>query len=212
MPGSLVSFEGIDGCGKSTQVALLETYLRSIEVPVAVFREPGGTEVGEKIREVLLHPGSIISKHAEVLLYLSSRAQLTAQKILPYLEHDYVVLLDRFADSSVAYQGYGRGLPVETIIQMNSFAIQNRYPDLTFLLKISVDASGERLSGRVPDRLEGEGNDFKGKVGEGYEMLARRFSGRFVTIDGEKPPQQVHQKILKELRDRKLFSIPGVRG
>ena len=198
--GSLFSFEGIDGCGKTTQIYGIRDDLLELGYRVEVFREPGGTALGEELRRIVLHRKDFpICERTEVLLYVTSRAQLVHEKVLPSLEQGTIVLLDRYADSSVAYQGYGRRLPVEEIIRLNDFAIEKRYPCKTFFIDISVEEAESRLSGKEKDRLEGEEQEFFHRVRLGYLALAKRFSDRFVILEGEQPPDVLRKIILRSV-------------
>lgn len=206
MKGRLIAFEGIDGCGKTSQIRFLEERLRKIGKEVMIVREPGATSLGEEIRQILLHTDLEIHGRAELLLYTASRAQLTQQTILPALEEGGIVIADRFADSSVAYQGYGRQLPIESVIRINGFAIQDRYPDLTVLLDISVEESITRLHDKELDRLESEDIDFRHRVRDGYLEISRRFSDRYVVMDGMRDPYELHEDIFGLLQFRRLLS------
>ena len=145
-----ITFEGIDFCGKSTQIRLLEEYLSSNNKKVQVIREPGGTEISEKIRHMLLDKeNSRMYMQTEFLLFSASRAQLVREKIRPYLDKGFYVISDRFHDSSTAYQGYGRGLPVEVILAISNLAIGETVPDLTFIIDIPIDVADQRKIGRA---------------------------------------------------------------
>jgi len=196
--GSLFSFEGIDGCGKTTQINGIREDLLALGYRVELFREPGGTCLGEELRRiVLLNNGIPICERAEVLLYVASRTQLVHEKVFPLLEKGVIVLLDRYADSSVAYQGFGRLLPVEEIIGLNDFAIEKRYPGKTFFIDISVEEAEKRLSSKEKDRLEGEKEEFFHRVRHGYLTLAERYPGRFVILDGQQDPELLRKRILQ---------------
>ncbi len=196
--GALFSFEGIDGCGKTTQINGIQEDLIALGYRVEVFREPGGTRLGEELRKiVLLNNGIPICERAEALLYVASRTQLVHEKVFPLLEKGAVVLLDRYADSSVAYQGYGRNLPIEEIVGLNDFAIEKRYPGKTFFIDISVEEAEARLFQKEKDRLEGEKQEFFLRVRHGYLALAERYSERFVILDGRQDPELLRKKILQ---------------
>ncbi len=193
----LITFEGIDGCGKSTQINLLEEYFREKRVNFSVFREPGGTFIGEKIRSVLLDKeNEDMSAKAEFMLYASSRAQLTEKEIKPRLNSGEYVVLDRYVDSSVAYQGFGRGLGKRMIILINEFATDILYPDLTFYLEIDKKTFEKRLYTKKDgkDRLESEGWEFMQKVMKGYNSLKN--SKRFVVLDGRLEPKQIFKSVI----------------
>lgn len=205
MKGRLIAFEGIDGCGKTSQIRFLEERLRKTGKSVIVVREPGATSLGEEIRQILLHTDLEIHARAELLLYTASRAQLTQQTILPALDQGVIVIADRFADSSVAYQGYGRQLPIESVIRINGFAIQDRYPDLTVLLDIPVEESITRLHDKELDRLESEDMDFRQRVRDGYLEISRRSSDRYVIMDGMRDRYELHEDIFGLLQFRRLL-------
>ncbi|HMU44203.1 MAG TPA: dTMP kinase [Ignavibacteriaceae bacterium] len=198
-----ITFEGIDFCGKSTQVELLKKYLLQRNFSVEVIREPGGTEISEKIREILLDKkNSRMFSETELLLFSSARAQLVREKIIPLLQKNYVVISDRFHDSSIAYQSYGRGIDIEVVKKVQQLAIGNTIPDLTFLIDISVELSHQRkkLSGRVElDRIENSETSFFQKVRQGYLLLAAE-EKRFRVIDGSKSVAEIHEKIIKEIK------------
>lgn len=200
-----ISFEGIDFCGKSTQVELLKNYLLKINKQVEIIREPGGTEISEKIREILLdknHP--VFFMETEIFLFSASRAQLVREKIRPRLEEGFFVISDRFHDSSTAYQGFGRGISMETIMKIHELAVGITIPDITFLLDIPVEEMEKRKysrfkSGRKePDRIETSDFEFFSRVRDGYLYLAKN-EERFKIIDGSKNVNEIHNQILNEL-------------
>jgi dTMP kinase len=202
MKGRLVTFEGIDGCGKSTQVA--EAHRRCSErgIRCLVTREPGGTGIGESIRTVLLSPDNAgMCDPCEVLLYCAARAQHCHEKIAPALARGEVVLCDRFQEATFAYQGFGRGFPLELLSQINSFASAGVRPSLTFVFDIDVDTSIARLekTGKKPDRLEASGRDFYEKVRQGYLHLASREPERIIVLPGTAPVEQLAQGVFKEI-------------
>ncbi len=205
MNGAFIAFEGIDGCGKTSQIEFLRDRLHSLGKRVLVVREPGGTPLGEEVRHVLLHMDLDIGSRSELLLYTASRAQLTEALILPALKDGICVIADRFADSSVAYQGYGRQLPVEKVIRINEFAIQQRYPDLSILLDIPVEESINRLNHKELDRLESEDLPFRKRVRQGYLELSERFSERYAVMDGMRDRYELHEDIFNLLLYRKLL-------
>ncbi|MGI1691633.1 dTMP kinase [Thermoanaerobacter uzonensis] len=196
MKGKFISFEGIDGCGKTTQIKFLEEYLLKQGYNILVLREPGGTKVGEKVRDILLDKNNFISPVTEMLLYASSRAQLMEEKILPAIEEGKIVLLDRFVDSSYVYQGYARGLGIEKVKIVNEIATMGILPDLTIYIDITPEEAMKRRGKREADRLERESWDFHKKVREGYIKLIKEFPQRFVFIDGMQELMKVHQGIL----------------
>ncbi|MGB9773493.1 MAG: dTMP kinase [Bacteroidota bacterium] len=191
----LVTFEGLDFCGKTTQVQLLESWLSTSVggAKVKVVREPGGTRVSELIRDLLLDPyHAEIDAVAELFLFSAARAQLVRQNILPALKRGDIVICDRFADSTVAYQGYGRGIDLETIDKINTLATAGIVPDVTFLLDISPEESYRRRGAygaimKSDDRMEQSGIAFYARVREGYLAIARASPERVLLIDGTKP-------------------------
>ena len=196
MKGYLITFEGLDGCGKSTQASLLSSHLQEKGIPVLVTREPGGPPISERIREIILdrsHPE--MTKPTELFLYLASRSQHVAQVVKPALKKGFLVISERFADSSVAYQGYGRGIGPEVVKNLNRLATQGISPHLTFVLDISPQMVLERVEGcRSPDRLESQDLDFFIKVREGYLSLARE-ENRIRLIDGKRKIEEVEKEI-----------------
>ena len=196
MKGKFISFEGIDGCGKTTQIKFLEEYLLKQGYNILVLREPGGTKVGEKVRDILLDKNNFISPVTEMLLYASSRAQLVEEKILPALEKGQIVILDRFVDSSYVYQGYARGLGIEKVKLVNEIATMGILPDVTIYIDITPEEAMKRRGKREADRLEKESWEFHKKVREGYIKLVKEFPKRFVFIDGMQELMKVHQDII----------------
>jgi len=196
MKGKFISFEGIDGCGKTTQIKFLEEYLLKQGYNILVLREPGGTKVGEKVRDILLDKNNFISPVTEMLLYASSRAQLVEEKILPAIEEGKIVLLDRFVDSSYVYQGYARDLGIEKVKIVNEIATMGILPDVTIYIDITPEEAMKRRGKREADRLERESWDFHKKVREGYIKLVKEFPKRFVFIDGMQELMKVHKDII----------------
>jgi dTMP kinase len=201
-----ISFEGIDGSGKSTQISLLESYLCKQGVPVVVAREPGGTEVGNTIRQILLHSKNTrLKPMSELLLYYASRYQNLHENILPALTADRWVLCDRFADASMAYQGYGRGINLDFIRLLNQEVIQKCNPDLTMyidiepLVGLSRARKRNQKSRHDEGRFENESVEFFTKVREGYLRLAKENPSRIKTIDGNQSIEAVHHDILRHL-------------
>jgi dTMP kinase len=200
MRAMFVTFEGIDGSGKSTQAELLRARLEADGHDVVLTREPGGTELGERIRDLLLHGGHV-SPWAEALLYAASRAQHVDEVIRPALEGGAWVVCDRYVDSSVAYQGVGRQLGLERVLDLNLVAVGGLMPERTFLLALDVAELAGRLSGDH-DRLEREPGDFHARVAEGYGELARRFPDRFVVLDASRAPEALAEEVYGALRVR----------
>jgi len=194
----LITFEGIDGCGKSTQASLLHDRLVAGGVPSVFFREPGGTAVGERIRSILLDTAfSEMSPSAELFLYLAARAQITVELVRPALSNGVTVILDRYLDSTAAYQGYARGIGIDSIRDLNRIATGCLVPDVTFLLDCSIPVALSRQK-KTPDRLESEGDEFLNRVREGYLFISNSEPGRFVTLDGSLPVSQLHDMIFSE--------------
>jgi dTMP kinase len=199
MSGLFITFEGCEGCGKSTQADRLVERLRSMQVRVLNTREPGGTRTGDLIREILQHDRckEALFSEAETLLFAGSRAQLVRQVIVPALEAGECVICDRFTDSTIAYQGYGRGLDIDSIVSMNSFASGSAVPDVTFLLDVDLRVGFERLhkrllaTGAVQDRIESENLAFHERVRKGYQDLARRYHERFRIIDASRDEETI---------------------
>ncbi len=202
MKGYFISVEGGDGSGKSTQIKNIEAYLTAKGQEVLLTREPGGTPVAEKIRELILDPSNrALTGRAEMLLYAASRAQHIEERILPALEEGKTVLTDRFTDSSIAYQGFGRGLG-GMVAEVNRIATGGREPDLTIFLDISPAAGmarKNRQEGHTLDRLEQEKAAFHEKVYEGYLTLAKESGGRVAAIDADRAAEEVFDDIRRYL-------------
>jgi dTMP kinase len=201
MRGKFITFEGPEGGGKTTQARRLVERLQAAGRQVVYTREPGGTPTGEAIREILQHnkAGEAPCPETEVLLFAASRAQLVRYVIVPALERGDWVVCDRFADSTTAYQGYGRGFSVEQMIAINEFAIDGAQPDLTLLLDLPVSDGFARLAqrGGVKDRIEREALDFHERVRAGYLELARRWPARFRIVDPRGALEAVAEEIWK---------------
>ena len=207
MNGKFITFEGIDGSGKSTQVTLLKGRLETLGRTVTVVREPGGTALSEQIRGLLLdHHGRDLSERAEALLFSTARAQLVHEVIIPTLERGEVVLCDRYADSTIAYQGYGRELSLDEIIITQEFATNHLQPDLKVLLDLAVDVAAARLLGSYADRMESAGRSFQERVRQGYLTLARAAPDNWLVVNGDQPKEKiagiiashVEQEIIKD--------------
>jgi dTMP kinase len=191
----LISFEGIDGCGKTTQLHLLKERLVDEGYDVSDFREPGGTEVSEFIRSILLNPEIEMHPVTELLLFSAARSELIAQKVMPELKKGHIVLLDRFYDSTVAYQGYGRkSLGIEEINKLNSIASHRVKPDLTFYIRISLQEARKRTSHQSKDRMEQSGETFFTSVIEGFETLIGK-EDRFIALNATHTKDQLHDMI-----------------
>jgi dTMP kinase len=194
-----ISFEGVDGSGKTTQVALLADSLREEGRDVVATREPGGTPAGERIRELLLEGGEI-APWTEAALFAAARAQLVDEVIRPALASGADVICDRYIDSSLAYQGIGRGLGVERVLELNLLATSGLLPDRTFFLAIPPEDTAGRKDAE-PDRIEREGDEFAAIVDQGYRELAEIFAQRVVTIDATMAASDISREVREQLRD-----------
>ncbi|MDQ3858994.1 MAG: dTMP kinase [Actinomycetota bacterium] len=194
-----VSFEGVDGSGKTTQARLLADRLRSEGREVVATREPGGTDLGEQIRELVLHRGAV-APWAEAALFAAARAQLVDEIIRPALARGADVVCDRYIDSSLAYQGLARNLGVDRVLDLNLLATGGLLPDRTILLLVPLDEAARRRRDAA-DRLEGEGEAFAADVDRAYRELAQIFGRRVVVADASRPPDELARVIREELRD-----------
>jgi dTMP kinase len=194
-----ITFEGVDGSGKSTQARLLTEHLRAEGRDVVQTREPGGTALGEQIRGLILGGGNV-APWAEAALFTAARAQLVDEVIRPALAEGADVVCDRYIDSSLAYQGIARGLGVERVLEVNLAATGHLLPDRTFLIVVPLEQAAQRRSAE-PDRIESEGEEFVGFVDRAYRDLAGIFAQRIVTVDGTRPPAEVAEEIRGQLRD-----------
>ena len=194
-----ITFEGIDGSGKTTQIELLSEKLTEEGYKVSVFREPGGTEISEQIREILLDTKLDIDPVTELLLFSAARSQLIAEKVLPLQKAGTIVILDRFYDSTTAYQGYGReSVALKQIRELNKVASHDNEPDLTFYMKISLEEAQKRTRKQQKDRMELSGDEFYEKVIKGFDALSLT-EKRFVTLDATAPQQKIHSKIWEQV-------------
>lgn len=212
MTGKFITFEGPEGSGKSTQVKRLAEKLEAQGIEVVCVREPGGTATGEAIRNILQHDaaGEPLGERAELLLFTASRAQLVDRVVLPALDRGEWVLCDRFIDSTMAYQGFARGMEIDTLDQINDFAINRRKPDLTLLLDLDVGRGFQRLEKRYADgkgsadRFEREARGFHLRVRDGYHQLAEREPERFRIIDSDCTIDEVASKVWNAVKEALL--------
>tara|TARA_B100001013_G_scaffold137600_1_gene80982 strand:- start:190 stop:831 length:642 start_codon:yes stop_codon:yes gene_type:complete len=201
--GKLITFEGIDGSGKSTQIQLLEAEFEKLGISYKTFREPGGTKLSEKIRTILLDKENIeLYSNAESLLFAAARAQLTAEQIKPAITKGEFVICDRFTDSTIAYQGYGRGLNINNLELINTIATDGLIPDITFILDIDPQKATERLKTVNPDRMEVAGIDFFKKIRQGYCQIREQNQSRCIVINGEKPQKDISKEIHHIIMER----------
>lgn len=203
--GKLISFEGSEGSGKSTQIARLAAHLQLLGREVLTTREPGGTEIGEQVRNIIVHNsrGDEMCAETELFLFAAARAQLVRQVIAPALITGTIVLTDRFLDSSTVYQGIARNLASDPVQQINHFAVGNVFPDLTIILDVPTEVSLARIRLRasdLPDRMERENAAFFAKVREGYLLLAQSIPNRFHVIDGTQPEAVIEKEIWKAVQ------------
>ncbi len=204
-PGTFVSFEGGDGVGKSTQLDLLRAWLGVLGREVVVTREPGGTPLGLELRSAVLH-GDHVAPRAEALIYAADRAHHVATVVRPALDRGAVVLTDRYLDSSVAYQGVGRGLGAATVEQLNLWGVEGLLPDLTVLLDLDPDVGLARIS-REPDRLERAGADFHRRMRQAYLDRAAADPGRWLVVDAAQPADAVAGRVRARLAA--LLGVPA---
>jgi len=201
MKGFFIVFEGVDGSGKTTQAKLLYEHLKGRGCEVRSVEEPGGTPVGELVRRITLSAESRLEPLTELFLYEASRHELTYRVIRPALERGEVVICQRYGYSSLAYQGYGRGLALERVNELNEWATGGLRPDVAFFLDVPAEEGLRRLS-RRPDRIEGEGLKFLRRVEEGYRAIAKE-SPEVIVLDGMRGPEQIFGEILRTLREMK---------
>lgn len=199
--GLFITFEGADGCGKTTQLNLLKDYLENNGYEVVLTREPGGKGLGEKIREILLNYDGEVSNRCESFLFLADRAQNIDIIVNPAIEQGKIVLCDRHTDSSVAYQGYGRGLDINQINTLNNLATNNKKPDLTLVFDVDIETSMQRV-GNEKDRMESAGKDFFNRVRNGYLELAKQEPERIKVVDSTKSIQEVQKDVLEIIKTK----------
>lgn len=204
MKGKFITFEGCDGCGKSTQLGLLSEYLTANNVPHLFTREPGGGKISEAIRGILLNgKNTEMTDECEALLYAASRAQHIDEKIRPALEEGKLVVCDRYVDSSFAYQAYARGLGFDFVAKINAYALDGYLPDVTFFINLSpADAFKRKHGADENDRMEQAGFAFHQKVYEGYLELAKKYPERYVVLDGKATIEEIANNVRTILQER----------
>jgi dTMP kinase len=196
-----ITFEGIDGSGKSTQIQLLKSYLSTKGIECHIFREPGGTEISERVRSLLLHDIEEMDPVTELLLFSSARSQLIAEKVIPLLNNDETVILDRFYDSTVAYQGYGRqSASLEDIKQLNRIAAHGIVPDITIYMKLSTEDAELRTASNSKDRMEKAGQNFFERVAKGFDELSKK-EYRFRIVDAARDKSIIHKDIISHVEE-----------
>ncbi len=193
-----ITFEGADGCGKTTQIELLNKYLQEKGFKTLVTREPGAKGLGEKLREILLNYDGEVSPNCESFLFLADRAQHVDCVIKPALKDGVIVLCDRHTDSTVAYQGYGRQLDIEQIKKLNEIAVNGLKPDLTIVFDIDIETSMQRV-GKTKDRMESAGMDFFNRVRNGYLAIAKEEPNRVKVINSADTIERIHEKVVEEV-------------
>lgn len=203
MRGIFLTFEGCEGCGKSTQVRLVREYLEKNNIDYVYAREPGGTVISEKIREIILDVNNkAMTNECEALLYASSRCQLIDEVIIPALNRGALVICDRYIDSSFAYQAYARKLGFDYIEKINDYVIKNCMPNYTFFLDIKpIDAFLRKGGAEKEDRLEQQGMEFHDDVYLGYKEVEKRYPERFLAIDCSGTKYETHEKIIQKMKE-----------
>lgn len=202
--GIFISMEGPDGAGKSTQIALLKDYLSTKGYDIIITREPGGTSISEKIRNIILDKNhKEMADNTELLLYTAARAQLVEEVIKPALSSGKAVISDRFVDSAAVYQGIARNMGIDEVYAVNEYALQGLMPDVTIMLLLSAEEGIRRKKCQaVLDRMEAEGLEFHRKVVDGYRILAERFPERIASIDATKDVQTIHKEMIAIIEDK----------
>ena len=198
--GLFITFEGSDGCGKTTQIELLDEYLRKNGYSTLITREPGAKGLGEKVREILLNYDGEVSPRCESFLFLADRAQHADCIIKPAIKNGVIVLCDRHTDSTIAYQGYGRGVNIPELKHLNEMAVNGLKPDLTIVFDIDAKTSMERV-GKDKDRMESAGMEFFERVRKGYLEIAKQEPDRVKVIDSTKSIEEIHHKVLELLKN-----------
>ncbi len=210
MKGIFITFEGTEGSGKTTVVHKIENKLLEMNYKVITTREPGGSKIAEEIRNIILDVDNVkMDGITEALLYAASRRQHLVEKVLPYLENGYIVLCDRYIDSSLAYQGYARGLGIEEIYQVNQFATNGLLPDLTIYIDVKPEIGLNRIknNSREQNRLDLEKLEFHHRVYEGYNIISKKFANRFAIVDGNQLSDKVFQDSLQYIEN--LIKLRG---
>lgn len=198
--GLFITFEGCDGCGKTTAIKKTDERLNALNIDHIITREPGGSRIAEDIRKIILDKrNSEEDSRTEALLYAASRRQHLVEKVIPALNEGKLVICDRYLDSSLAYQGYARGIGIDAVMSINAFAIENTMPDLTLFLDLSPEEGLRRINSRKreSDRLDQEKETFHKRVYEGYQIVNEMFKDRIVRIDASKSPDEVAEDILR---------------
>ena len=199
--GLFITFEGVDGCGKTTQMDLLAKYLQTQGYEVVITREPGAKGLGEKIREILLHYDGEVSSKAESFLFLADRAQHIDKIVNPAIENGKIVLCDRHTDSTIAYQGYGRGVNIDKLRMLNNLATGDRKPDITFVFDIDIETSMSRV-GQEKDRMESSGVEFFNNVRKGFLDIAKQEPERVKVISSDKSIDEIHREVLEYIQTK----------
>lgn len=204
MKGKFITFEGCDGCGKSTQLKMLSNYLTEKGIPHVFTREPGGGKISEAIREILLNgKNAEMTDECEALLYSAARVQHLHDKVAPALAEGKLVICDRYVDSSLAYQAHGRGLGEDFIRKINAYALENYLPDATVFIDLTpADAFKRKHGADENDRLEQAGMRFHERVYEGFDLVAKAEPNRFIRIDGKQTPQQIFEQVISALKEK----------
>ena len=202
--GKFITFEGCDGCGKSTQLKLLSAYLTENNIPHIFTREPGGGAISEAIREILLSgKNEDMTDECEALLFAAARVQHLHDRVEPALREGKLVICDRYVDSSLAYQAYARGLGAEFVEKINAFALQNYRPDVTVFIDLTPEAAFLRKHGADEnDRMEKAGIEFHKRVYEGYKAVAEKEPDRVVCVNGEQTPEEIFTDVVRILKER----------
>lgn len=209
MRGKFITFEGCDGVGKSTQIRMLEAYLRKSGVEVLLVREPGGNGISEKIREIILDKHNVgMSAECELLLYYAARAQLISTVIEPALNEGITVICDRFVDSSIAYQGHARGIGIDRVAQLTEFVCKNTMPDATVFLDLPPDRAFRVRGSRDEDRIESEGLAFQNNVYEGFKIVTQIYKDRIISVRPSRDKDKTNGDIIAALAAKGLIPTP----